>query len=299
IGLQSTFNFTIPFISSVDFRINSKTVSSALNSDGWFTIWVLNPITYPPNTPPAQAIMLMASAGSDFSYRLPISPPYVQNGVHDNAEKGTTEDTNATQMEGTPVGLTTNHSNCSFFFDRYRCIGMLDSVFKNTRQVVTVTDTSGKIKTAKDLLVTGTNIKHFMNLGPVPSISTTNVSSFYIINHTGTGSVPYQCLVTNGDLNFYRSCPFTYFHCDLEVTVKPVAPVTGCWYVTWFPPGSDLSEKHVSPSFYCPNIENPNLTLNNDDLSSIYTLYPTFHSNGYGCVSFNIPYSSPLSAIPT
>ncbi|AHV83701.1 polyprotein [Human cosavirus] len=298
LGLQSTLNFTIPYISSVDFRINSRSVASALNADGWLTIWILNPITYPPQTPPNQAILLMASAGSDFSYRLPISPPFVQNGVHDNAEKGVTETTDATQFCGESVGYTTNHSDCSFFFDRYRCVGMIDSVKVNSRNIISVFDTNNKVKKIADMFK-DTNPKHFLTLSPNPAISTTPVSAYIVIEHM-SGSTKQQVLVTSGDPFFLRSCPFTYFHCDLEVTVKPIGGVDGNWYVTWFPPGSELKENQIVPSFYTTGESGSmSLNVNNNDKSLFYSLFPTFHSRGTECVSFNIPYTSPLSVIPT
>nr|QAA77577.1 polyprotein [Human cosavirus] len=301
LGLQSSFNFTVPFISSVDFRINSRSITSALNSDGWLTIWLLNPMTYPANSPPQQAIIVMASAGSDFSYRLPISPPFVQNGdVHENAEKGQIANTDATMFSGHDLAINTSHSNCAFFFDRYRNIGLLDSVWKSTRQTVDVLGADKVIKPMGELFKPGVNTKHFIMLGPNPSISTTMTSAYIVLKCDGYQSVKYYCLATNGDPFFLRSCPFTYFHCDLEVNVKPVAPVTGCWYVTWYPPGSDLKENQISPSFYVSGeVPNRVLTLNNDDKSNFYSLFPTFHSSGYNCVTFNIPYTSPLSVIPT
>ncbi|AFJ04555.1 capsid protein VP1, partial [cosavirus D3] len=279
-----------PLFPVVDVRINNRSVASALNADGWFSIWVLNPLTYPPQTPANQYIVLMASAGSDFSYRLPVTPPYVQNGVHENAEKGTTEDTDATQTSGHAIGLDMKHSNCSFFFDRYRLVGMLDSVWKNKRQVVSVFGEDGIVKAFGELYQSGVNPKHYLTLGPNPSISTTLLSAYVSLDHTSSTSAGnhYFCQVTNGDPFFLRSCPFTYFHADLEVTVRPAAPVTGMWYVTWFPPGSNLEEHHISPSFYATGSEasTKDLVLNNDDLSYLYSCFPCFHSSGSNCVSF-------------
>lgn len=299
IGLQSSFNFTIPFISSVDFRINSRSVTSALNSDGWFTIWVLNPITYPPQTPTQQNIVLMASAGSDFSYRLPISPPFVQNGAHENVEKGTVEDTDATQVAGHTIGLLTNHSNCAFFYDRYRFVGMIDSVRDNHRQVVSIVDADdrNKIKEFGDIFKQ--KCFNYLTLGPNPAISTNSVSAYVVIDHL-EGSTHYLAQATTGDPFFLRSCPFTYFHADLEVCVKPITTITGTWYVTWFPPGSNIDEYPLVPYFDVSNEgAERNINVRNRAQSNLASLFPTFHSVNGNAVSFNIPYTSPLSAIPT
>ncbi|AFJ04542.1 capsid protein VP1, partial [cosavirus D2] len=300
IGLQSSHNFTIPFISSVDFRINSRSITSALNSDGWFSIWVLNPLTYPPQTPTNQAIVLMASAGSDFSYRLPISPPFVQNGVHENAEKGTTENTDATQTAGHAVGLTTNHSNCAFFFDRYRLVATAESVATEDRQIASVFAEDGKIKEIGELYSGNNKTNHYITLGPNPSISTTSVSAYIVVDHV-EGSSHYYTPATNGDPFFLRSCPFTYFHSDLEVTVKPITTISGTWYVTWFPPGSNIAENQVVTSFRVTGdtAATRNISINNRVLSNLLSVFPTFHSSGGSAVSFNIPYTSPLTAIPT
>lgn len=294
LGLQSSFNFTIPFISPSDFRINSRSVSSALNADGWFTIFLLNPLTYPPNSPPTQDIAIMVSAGSDFCYRNPISPPLAQGpDGHDNVEKGTTDDTDAgTNSMGHTIGLNTSHSNCKFFYDRYRFIGLIDSDSRGTRVPLDVLD-GGKVKTIAENFPQNNKVQQFLNLGPNPSINTTSIGAYMATTST-SGSYP--VMATSGDWHFPRSCPFTYFHCDLEVNVRPETNVTGDWYVTWWPPGAPIEDSMVVTSFYASGSA---VTTNNLEKSLVFSQNPTFWSRDGNNVTFTIPYTSPLSVIPT
>nr|QAA77580.1 polyprotein [Human cosavirus] len=299
LGLQSTFEFVVPFISSVDFRVGVVSVSSAVNVDGWFSIFQLTAATFPATNPPNQNIILMLSGGSDFSYRLPIAPPFnLQNGSpepHDNAEKGVTSSHDASLTGGHSVGIRTNHSDVSFFFDRYRYIGTVESTI-NTPPVVANLLTGTKIKSFNTLVNTTDNGKHSIFLGPNPSFCGAAFSVFAMFNQTRAGGATIKCLFSQGDYHLYRSCPFTYYTADLEVTVVPDAGVTGPWRVEWYPVGAPMSEVEMITSETSSSTEF--FDVNRKDTSGLYTLNPVFWSKDQEKVSFDIPMTSPLSLLP-
>lgn len=300
LGLQSTFEFIVPFISTVDHRVNVVSVSSAVNVDGWFSIFLMNPLTYPPNTPPTQNIVVMLSGGSDFSYRLPISPPFnLQNGTpepHDNAEKGETESHDATLISGHSVGIYTHQSNVKFFYDRYRYIGTVESTVNTPPEIKSNVDTDGKIYSFNTLTTSDTR-KHAIFLGPNPSFGGAGLSAFCLFTQaSSTETTKKRVLVTQGDYHLYRSCPFTYYTADLEVTVVPDTGVTGPWRVNWYPVGAPMDEVEVITSE--TSASSAVFTENRRDVSNLYSLNPTFWSQGQEKVSFIIPMNSPLSFLP-
>lgn len=304
LGLQSTFEFVVPYISTVDFRVNVVSVSSAVNADGWFSVFMLNALTYPASTPPNQHILVMLSGGSDFSYRLPIAPPFnLNNGgnpePHDNAEKGDTEDHNASLTGGHSVGLPTPHSEVSFFFDRYRYIGTVESTINTPPVVATITQTDGKIKSMNTLCNTVNGYKTSIMLGPNPSFCGAAYTAFPFFDQRRETGADIKCLFGQGDYHLYRSCPFTYYTADLEVTVVPDAGVTGPWRVTWFPVGSPINEVEMITSETAQRTE-PYWQFVEDrkDVSTLYSFNPTFWSFGQNKVSFDIPMTTPLSLLP-
>lgn len=301
LGLQSTFNFVIPFISATDFRYNLVSVNSALNSDGWFTVWLLNPLTYPPSTPPTQQIAVMLSAGADFSLRLPISPVYNQGlgddvGPHDNVECGVTNDQDASLTGGHSVSLPTPHTKCSFFFDRYRFIGIVKSVERNSPKP------RNPIKDNKIM-----NLGEFfysqqyqdqpedvIGLTPVPNLNGTPISGFAMAIAPQSGK---QLLLVKGDPLLYRCCPFTYVKFDLEFTVVPPLTFSEDYVVHWYPPGAPMDNKEVMIGM--TSGDDLQIADNGENLSSSITSYnPTFMARGPNKVSAVIPFCLPTSLLP-
>nr|NP_740404.1 protein 1C [Encephalomyocarditis virus] len=74
LGLNSSYSFTVPFISPTHFRMVGTDQVNITNADGWVTVWQLTPLTYPPGCPTSAKILTMVSAGKDFSLKMPISP---------------------------------------------------------------------------------------------------------------------------------------------------------------------------------------------------------------------------------
>ncbi|AFJ04552.1 capsid protein VP1, partial [cosavirus A18] len=299
LGLQSTFNFVVPFISASDFRFNSVSTSSALNSDGWISIWLLNPLTYPPNTPPTQQIVMMLSGGSDFTYRLPISPNVVQGigseGPHDNMECGIVDDKDASVISGHSVSLPTPHTSTSFFYDRYRFIGVIESTNQNGPKPANPIGTDKKMKNMSSALATSDTERPYslLSLSPVPSFCGTNVSSFLQAKSSQSGKVMY---LMSGDPFLYRCCPFTYIKCDLEFTIIPRIGLGSDYIVRWFPPGApiDTTQVMTGMSGGASGVADDGITHS----AGLFSYNPTFMAKAPTKISAVIPFCLPTSLLP-
>ncbi|AFJ04541.1 capsid protein VP1, partial [cosavirus A11] len=291
LGLQSTFNFVVPFISASDFRYNTVSVSTALNSDGWFTVWLLNPLTYPPNSPPTQQIVVMLSAGADFTYRLPITPQLAQGdgqGPHDNMECGEVSDHDASLISGHSVSLPTPHTNVQFFFDRYRFIGVVVSTVKNAPKPVSYLNGS-KVKNIGAFFQTDNNKKPYslISLSPVPSLCGVPISSILYAKRQNP-SVKIAKL-TAGDDFLYQCCPFTYVKFDLEFTVVPPMEFDTDYIVHWTPPGGTIAKMELmvgTSSSSAGNIDD----LGENRSESLLSTNPTFFGRKGAKVSAVIPF---------
>ncbi|AFJ04550.1 capsid protein VP1, partial [cosavirus A14] len=300
LGLQSTINLVVPFISASDFRYNEVSVSSALNSDGWFTVWLLNPLTYPPGSPPTQQIVLMISAGNDFSYRLPISPGFAQTdgaqGPHDNVECGITDNADASLNSGHGVAIPTPHSSVPFFFDRYRFLGVVRSNSRNGPKPVSYLN-GNKIKNLAKVFGTDNDNKPYtvLSLSPVPSICGVSISSFVYAQDSQSHKL---IRVTTGDDLLYRSCPFTYFRCDLEFTVVPPPAHDRDYIVHWYPPGASLDRVEVMFGMTSNNTTGTFDDNGENHGAGVLGTHPTFYARGPTKVSAVLPFCAPTTLLP-
>uniref|UniRef100_A0AAU7E278 Genome polyprotein n=1 Tax=Eidolon bat picornavirus TaxID=3141876 RepID=A0AAU7E278_9VIRU len=96
IGLQSTLSFTVPFISASQFR-NQNQQNSILSYDGYITVWYQTQVVVPPGAPSTCQIMVLASAASDFCFRIPSDSAYFQ-GLGDDLQ-GFIKDSIANALE--------------------------------------------------------------------------------------------------------------------------------------------------------------------------------------------------------
>nr|QZX63194.1 polyprotein [Bopivirus sp.] len=131
IGLNSTIDFTIPFISATDYRYtHSLGSATAVDVDGWLQVYQLTPITYPSGAPTTATVLIAFSAGDDFCLRYPvdfISTVTSQDDTEDkavtrNAESGNTVSVDASDMinaEPTPQPNVGSHTNLKFLLDRF------------------------------------------------------------------------------------------------------------------------------------------------------------------------------------
>nr|UKG18745.1 polyprotein [Marmot mosavirus] len=116
LGLQSSFQFVVPFISVSDFRYTNSAGTSTLSVDGWLTVWQYTALTYPANTPERSDIVVMVSAGADFCFRNPCD--LAAQGL-DTAEKGEQESLAAPdQISGKELLSVHQHTDVGFILDR-------------------------------------------------------------------------------------------------------------------------------------------------------------------------------------
>nr|UZQ18721.1 polyprotein [Mosavirus sp.] len=117
LGLQSSYNFVIPFISASDFRITYSNVDTITSMDGHFTIFQYTALTYPANTPQNSDVLVFFSAGDDFCFRN-MTDVVVYQGL-DNAEQGDSENpTAAEDYEAAPLVSEIQHTGLGYVFDR-------------------------------------------------------------------------------------------------------------------------------------------------------------------------------------
>ncbi|AJD39294.1 polyprotein [Bovine picornavirus] len=129
IGLNSTVDFTIPFISATDYRYtHSLSQPTAVDVDGWVQVYQLTPITYPAGAPTTANVLVSASAGSDMCFRYPVDFLAIlpqdtdDKQVTRNSESGNEVSTEAGQMIAASPAAQPNvgsHTNVRFLLDRF------------------------------------------------------------------------------------------------------------------------------------------------------------------------------------
>ncbi|AWK02669.1 polyprotein [Suncus murinus picornavirus] len=252
LGLNSSYSFNVPYISPSSQRFGFSNIPNELSLEGWLNVYQLTPLTYPPGSPNSAHVVVMVSAGPDFTLYNPYSTMYNQG--TDNMETGENDDTppgeDFESKEITTIPPKVSQSSLQFVYDRSFFAGSFG----------TMNYTSG-------------DKPQLFALTPFPSISG---------NHYGTCSG-----ISRYTVGFINNCCFTYFKSDLEVTVIPNGDWTpNSWTVLWFPEGATFptgTENMCSTHF------------------SRYLLssQPIARSYGRKPVSFDVPWTSPLSYFPT
>nr|AWK02675.1 polyprotein [Rhinolophus picornavirus] len=109
LGLQSSVNFVIPWISQTVYRFG-HTPGNVLSYRGYISVFYQTHIVVPPDAQNTCQIVVLASAAQDFVVRLPTDSAYYQ-GIEDELGKvvngaiGTTLQTlDIKPVQGTPVG---------------------------------------------------------------------------------------------------------------------------------------------------------------------------------------------------
>ncbi len=260
LGLQSTYEFTIPFISGTDYKVISTPNSSTLQLDGFVSVFALTSLTYPPNTPTSGDVMVFISAGEDFSLKNPVGSLVMQG--TDNLETGaTSSDATTVDFTGTKLEVNKRHTDVEFFFDRSFFIGfgistnLAGTNLDNNNCLITLTLTDFALGLNRDGLVWSQQ----RNISPV---------------------------------SFLAACFFTYFHCDVEVTIIPTLDADEDYRVYYYPVGSPLPKQDNFLRFADAN--NKGFNVGN----FIASATPMTRSPAGHVASFTIPYSSPLSTLP-
>nr|ULR75178.1 polyprotein [Civet picornavirus] len=112
IGLQSTCSFTIPFISTSQYRYNMID-NNVLSLDGFVVCFYQTAIVVPPGAPSTCQLVCKLSAAKNFCFRIPTDDAYYQ-GIGDDIQKVTQDSINhALQSvtlpavtDGVPPGLS-------------------------------------------------------------------------------------------------------------------------------------------------------------------------------------------------
>nr|UZH32602.1 polyprotein [Encephalomyocarditis virus] len=275
LGLNSSYVFTVPFISPTHFRMVGYENATITNVDGWLTIWQLTPLTFPPGCPNTGKILTMVSAGKDFTVKMPISPaPWSPHGV-DNIEKGVVETTDASaDFVAQPVYLPENQTKISFFYDRSSPLGAF-------------TLKSDSFEGAFSFQQLNDCPNSFI-LTPTPQYDITDGAQRpeRITTITPLNSESTFPLRSKQDYAFCLFSPFTYYKCDMEVTISPHIPQPNGMIVRWAPTGAPSKPTRQTAHW----------------LSSLTDgRTPTLYSCGPGTsnqISFTVPYNSPLSVLP-
>jgi len=272
LGLQSTYKFTVPYISSSDFRYSQGSTDTELTVSGYFTIFQFTPLTYPAGVPNSSSLVVMVSAGSDFCFRNPVMIPFTQG--TDNAESGAVESTSAPDdFDAKNVSIPSSHSNIQFFFDR----SVYYSLLYATRADFTTPGISPSAPNAGF---------YWALLSPLPTSATSQV-----FGTSGNLTNTY----TRFCIPFLRCMPFTYYKCDLEITVLlnyawTNTFTTGCEaYVHWYPVGAGLPTASI---IYPTSAVMKQSTI----MTGRHTI---IRAPTNGAISFTVPYTSPLAALPT
>lgn len=270
LGLNSTLSFLVPYISASDFRYTfSGSEVTALSVDGWIQIFKLTPLTYPAGSVTEGKILVFASAGSDFCFRFPVTPAtQAGEGVSatGNAESGATVDLQS-EVE---LASFDAHTDVRYLAERFWhfYVRSSDRYFATPNWAVL------------DLLAANNPLSRFLKL-------------------------------------------FTYYKCDLGITIIPNAARSitsttnnnsdGTYYTgnvpdssdkadliraIWLPNGARQNDKKYEPQFKAPG--NTNVTVSTPlAATGPNPVAYTRVSTGLNAITFEVPYSSPFSAIPT
>lgn len=259
VGLNSSYSFCVPFISPVSQRLSYSDAPTELALDGWLSVYQLTTLTYPPGSPTQAHVLVMVSAGPDFSLYNPVVP--VINQGTDNLETGvdcTTspgEDFESKQISSVPRSIS--QSSIQFFYDRSFFLGFASGNALN--------DT----------------VDSCILLTPFPSMPVT-AQGGDPIEMSPAASTSRYCF------GFLGSACFTYYRADLEVTINASARTAdiGDWFVHWLPVGSRNSLQTWTMAGHSGN-------------TMFLGTQPVARSYGKRSVSFDIPWTSPLSYFPT
>ncbi|AAK91591.1 polyprotein [Equine rhinitis B virus 2] len=264
LGLNSSFKFVIPYISASAYRFtNEDDRPSVVNAVGWLQVYQLTTLTYPANTPHLSDIVVFVSAGKDFSLRFPIDTYPRVEGTENMETGAVTPDDPSTTSDARkmPVIHSVSHTNLEFLFDRFFFTG-------------------------------------FANVCDVSNNTT----------HTHSGDTPLNIFSTlhrklDNSVRDYLLRAFTYFTADLGLAIQPTStsekalPPIEYW-VGWRPVGAP------EPSALVFSTPTPGDKVKVTQRSTVLTggFCPVVHSvkgQGLNQVQMSIPYTSPLSALPT
>nr|QGW35996.1 polyprotein [Foot-and-mouth disease virus SAT 1] len=114
-GLNSTFTFTVPYVSAADFAYTYSDEPEQASVQGWVGVYQVTD-THEKDG----AVVVSVSAGPDFEFRMPISPSRQTTSAGEGAEPVTTD---ASQHGGDRRTTRRHHTDVSFLLDRFTLVG--------------------------------------------------------------------------------------------------------------------------------------------------------------------------------
>nr|WMU10880.1 polyprotein [Picornaviridae sp.] len=296
IGLNSTLTFPIPFISVSDYRyVHSMSSATTLDVDGWLLIYQLTALTYPQGAATVARIVVMVSAGSDFSLRYPCDP--AAQDVTDNAETGTTQAVDATNaFDSHPAADLTvvPHTNVKFLFDRFF---FFDTVVSRP---ITVGTNHTAIKEAGIVAINPSQQLLDYQRSPTPGIH------------------------LNSSLHKFLSM-FTYYRSDLSVWLQPRSAAgwsarfgaassnegntdMDTWCAVYLAPGAPTKDDNfgfhragwtLNPTNGSPTLQTQFIQLNTSMMGGMNPTNFTQFGRGLNGLQFTVPYANSLTALST
>nr|UMO75563.1 MAG: polyprotein [Coypu aphthovirus] len=301
LGLNSSLNFTVPYIAPSDFRMALLGENTTINYGGIVSMFQLTTLTMPANTATTGNIIVMVSAGSDFCYRN-LTDPYTLQGETENQETGASVPIDATKgMEGQRMLDYTGHSDVGFILDRhafYKIVGAYPATGKLSFRGSSTLHEILPSQAASD------NMWTVIDLNPFTSFQNTSHTMFLQL--------------------------FTYYHSDLSVRITPLQAqprnstnvadaqypgdwlhqrygtvnntfTTGTTFVRWVPAGTDITPKtwlnNSINTFRPSNIPTQTVPVSLEFGRSFTPMVTQTNVLPSG-IEIEVPYTSPLSVLP-
>ncbi|QEQ92497.1 polyprotein [marsupivirus A1] len=125
IGLNSTFDFMVPYISTTNWRYCQARVPQFGNWPGYLSLFAYSNFTNPPAGAISTCLLISVCAGPDFSFRFPTDAVgTVTEGLTHNAEDGMANPSGPeNQMETSGFPVEVSHTDVEFFWDRGFLLG--------------------------------------------------------------------------------------------------------------------------------------------------------------------------------
>nr|AAT01784.1 polyprotein [Foot-and-mouth disease virus SAT 1] len=114
-GLNSTFTFTVPYISAADYAYTYADEPEQASVQGWVGVYQITD-THEKDG----AVIVTVSAGPDFEFRMPISPSRQTTSAGEGADPVTTD---TSEHGGAPRTARRVHTDVAFLLDRFTLVG--------------------------------------------------------------------------------------------------------------------------------------------------------------------------------
>ena len=202
---DSTYTFTIPFCSQAYWKtVDIGTSSGLVSNNGYFTVFVMNPLVTPGPSPPSATVAAFLHVADDFDVRLPQCPALgFQSGADgadvqpaptsDLSDGNPTTDPAPRDNFDYPHHPVDPSTDLAFYFSQYRWFGLNESL--------------------TPLNVTGGLFYH-VSLNPI------NFQQSSLLSVLGA---------------------FTYIYANLSLNINISAPSQPCtFYVFYAPPGASV-----------------------------------------------------------